>query len=241
MAPSTYSIQEFFAGGGVLVTGSSGYVGSLVLEKLLRSTDVERVYVLLRAKKDEDIQSRLDAMLNKSPVMHLLRGNPVLGKVKAIAGNMLLPGLGISLEDRQTLQRDVQTVIHCAADIRLEVGIQDLLRANYEGTRQLLNLARSFSNLAAFVHVSSAYTNMNAEQGSLVKEAIYPLSHGDQPVDDHDLVQVRQCGQQQGALQSADAAAFAMMLFLAALATAADGGGSRNQASVSWHGVRLSV
>jgi nucleoside-diphosphate-sugar epimerase len=187
-----YSITDYFAGaGGVFITGSSGYVGSLVLEKLLRSTDVERVYVLLRAKKDEDIQARLDSMLNKNPLMHLLRGNPVLGKVRAVAGNMLLPGLGISADDRATLQRDVQTVIHCAADIRLEVGIQDLLRANYEGTRQLLNMARSFSDLRAFVHVSSAYTNMNAPQGSLVKEAIYPLSYGDQPVDDHELVQVR--------------------------------------------------
>lgn len=188
-----YSIHSFFGqpGSGVLLTGSSGYVGSLVLEKLLRCTDVDRVYVLLRAKKDEDIQSRLDGMLNKNPVMHLLRGNVVLGKVKAIAGNMLLPGLGISLEDRQLLQRSVQTVIHCAADIRLEVGIQELLRANYEGTRQLLNLARSFSNLQAFVHVSSAYTNMNRASGSLVKEAIYPLSYGDMPVDDHELVQVK--------------------------------------------------
>jgi fatty acyl-CoA reductase len=185
-----FSIHDYFSGGAVLVTGASGYVGGLVLEKLLRCTDVEKVYIMLRSKKGEDMQSRLDKMINSSPLMHLLRGNPVLRKIRAIAGDMTAVGLGISLTDRQLLQRDVQTVVHCAADIRLEVGIQELLRANYEGTRQLLDMARSFDNLQAFVHVSSAYTNMNAEPGSLVKEAIYPLSYGDQLVDDHELVQV---------------------------------------------------
>lgn len=40
------------------------------------------------------------------------------------------------------------------------------------------------------MHVSSAYTNMNAPPGSLVHESIYPLSYGDQLVDDNELVQV---------------------------------------------------
>jgi hypothetical protein len=58
-------------------------------------------------------------------------------------------------------------------------------------------LAATFGGLKAFVHVSSAYTNMNATPGSLVHESIYPLTYGDQPVVDSELVQVRttQCGQ----------------------------------------------
>jgi fatty acyl-CoA reductase len=190
MGPKTYSIQEHFAGSTVLLTGSSGYVGALTLEKLLRSTDIKRIYVLLRAKRGESAQARLAKQLQQSAIMHLLRGNPVLDKVVAVCGDMMLPELGISVDDRRMLQREVNTVIHCAADIRLEAGIQQLLTANYEGTRQLLKLAASFDNLTAFVHVSSAYTNMNAPSGSLVKEAIYPLKYGDQPVDDYELVQV---------------------------------------------------
>ncbi|KAF8064520.1 KIN4A [Scenedesmus sp. PABB004] len=184
-----YSIAKHFEGATVLLTGSSGYVGGLVLERLVRSTDVERVYVLMRPKRGEDIGSRLRKQLHESAIFHLLRGNPVLDKVVPIAGNMLATDLGISLEDRRRLAREVTDVIHCAADIRLEAGIKDLLQANYEGTRQLCKLACGFANLSAFVHVSSAYTNMNAPTGSLVKEAIYPLTHGDQLVDDYELVQ----------------------------------------------------
>ena len=186
-----YSILEHFSSGGVLLTGGSGYVGALVLEKLLRCTNVSSIFVMLRAKKGEDVQARLSKMLNSSPVMHLLRDNPVLSKVKAVAGDMKAPNLGICSEDLALLRATVHTVIHCAADIRLEVGIQELLLTNYEGTRHLLELSETFDDLKAFVHVSSAYTNMNATPGSLVTESIYPLSYGDQPVVDSELVQVR--------------------------------------------------
>jgi fatty acyl-CoA reductase len=128
----SYSILDHFREGSVLLTGSSGYLGQLVLERLLRSTGVRKIYVLLRAKRGEDIHSRLRKMLENSVVMHLLRNNDVLRKVVPVAGDMTAPGLGISITDRHMLQLEVQTVIHCAADIRLENGIQELLLANYE-------------------------------------------------------------------------------------------------------------
>jgi thioester reductase-like protein len=187
---ASYSIHEHFDGGAVFLTGASGYVGALVLEKLLRCTNIDTVYVMLRAKKDEQVQERLNKMCKSSPVMHLLRDNPVLQKVKAIAGDMKAAVIGISKEDLLLLKQSVHSVIHCAADIRLEVGIQELLQTNYEGTRQLLEMAETFDNLKSFVHVSSAYTNMNATPGSLVQESIYPLTYGDQPVCDSELVQV---------------------------------------------------
>jgi fatty acyl-CoA reductase len=117
---ASYSIHQHFSGGSVLITGASGYVGGLVVEKLLRCTGIDTVYVLMRAKKGSDIQTRLSSMLNSSPLFHLLRDNPVLSKVKAIEGDMTAaPQLGISSEDLQLLQQTVHTVIHCAADIRM--------------------------------------------------------------------------------------------------------------------------
>jgi thioester reductase-like protein len=133
----SYSIHEHFNGGAVFITGASGYVGALVLEKLLRCTNISAIYVMLRSKKNEDVQSRLNKMLNSSPVMHLLRNNPVLSKVKAVAGDMKEAGLGISNEDRRFMAGDVHTVIHCAADIRLEVGIQELLQVCTVCARQV--------------------------------------------------------------------------------------------------------
>jgi hypothetical protein len=44
-------IAQAFDGATVLLTGATGFVGSVVLERLLRTTNVERVYVLCRAKR----------------------------------------------------------------------------------------------------------------------------------------------------------------------------------------------
>lgn len=59
----TYSIKGEFDGAVVFITGASGYIGSVVLEQLLRTTNVATVYLLLRPRRGQDIQARADALL----------------------------------------------------------------------------------------------------------------------------------------------------------------------------------
>ena len=59
-------------------------------EKLLRSTDVGRVYVLMRGKRGDGIEERLERLLDSS-VFHLLRGNEVLRKVVPVFGSLTAP------------------------------------------------------------------------------------------------------------------------------------------------------
>jgi FlaA1/EpsC-like NDP-sugar epimerase len=52
-------IQEFYKGRSVLITGATGFCGKSLLEKLLRScSDVGKIYLLVRPKKNEDISTR---------------------------------------------------------------------------------------------------------------------------------------------------------------------------------------
>lgn len=44
-------IPETFRNGTVLVTGSTGFLGKLLTEKLLRSCPIKQVAVLVRSKK----------------------------------------------------------------------------------------------------------------------------------------------------------------------------------------------
>jgi fatty acyl-CoA reductase len=63
LSASSYSIKAEFAGSEVLLTGASGYIGSVVLEQLLRTTDVGRVHLLLRPRKGQSIQDRAHKLL----------------------------------------------------------------------------------------------------------------------------------------------------------------------------------
>jgi FlaA1/EpsC-like NDP-sugar epimerase len=58
-------ITEWFRGRSVLVTGATGFMGKVLVEKLLRSCpDIATVYLLMRPKRGNDIRMRLDELLN---------------------------------------------------------------------------------------------------------------------------------------------------------------------------------
>lgn len=109
-----YSIRGHFdASCSVFLTGATGYIGSLVLEKLLRSTAVGRVYVLVRARRGTNPADRVSRLL-QGPLFHLITPEQA-ARVTAVAGDIMQPGLGLSDDDRATLEAEVDTVLHSAA------------------------------------------------------------------------------------------------------------------------------
>lgn len=109
-------------------------------------------------------------------------------QVELLEGDMNSDDLGLSDRDLERVQQQVHIVIHSAASIELEADVQHTLRSNYLGTRRLLALATTMKQLRAFVHVSTAYVNVNHPKGSYVEERIYPLHFGEQEVNHADIV-----------------------------------------------------
>lgn len=60
METSTSSIAEFYRGQTVFITGATGFMGKVLVEKLLRSCpDVDHLYLLMRPAKGKDVAARL--------------------------------------------------------------------------------------------------------------------------------------------------------------------------------------
>lgn len=58
------SIPAFYAGKSVFITGATGFMGKILMEKLLRSCpDIREIFILLRPKKGLGVDDRLRAML----------------------------------------------------------------------------------------------------------------------------------------------------------------------------------
>lgn len=68
-------------------------------------------------------------------------------KISAIAGDVSLPGLGISSSDREKLADEVNIVFHAAATIRFDEHIRIAININVLGTREIIKLAKEMPNL----------------------------------------------------------------------------------------------
>lgn len=61
------SITETFRDGTVLVTGFTGFLGKILVEKLLRSCPIRIIAVIVRSKKGITAQQRVETIY-KQPV-----------------------------------------------------------------------------------------------------------------------------------------------------------------------------
>ncbi|CAG7723400.1 unnamed protein product, partial [Allacma fusca] len=72
-------------------------------------------------------------------------------KVVAVDGDITLNGLGISLEETSILKSSVSIVFHSAANIRFNARLEELLKSNTEGTKNLIEWSKELEKLKAFV------------------------------------------------------------------------------------------
>jgi thioester reductase-like protein len=141
----------------VFLTGATGFLGMEVLARLLDAGD-RQVIALVRASDDAAAEDRLHGVLGalyREPSNHRDR-------VRAVAGDVTSPGLGIDPEARTALAEEVGAVMHCAASIAFDLPLDEARAINVEGTREVIGFAReckALGRLERFVHVSTAYVS----------------------------------------------------------------------------------
>uniref|UniRef100_A0A8D8S813 Fatty acyl-CoA reductase n=1 Tax=Cacopsylla melanoneura TaxID=428564 RepID=A0A8D8S813_9HEMI len=165
-------IQTFYANKTIFITGASGFVGTLVLEKLLRTCkDLRKVYVLFRSSKRKNIQERLVEYFN-DPVFHRMKSeNPTYyTQVTCVQGDLTLDQLGLSAEDRQAIVDNTQIILHVAATVKFDEHLADAYNINVKGTKTMIQLAELMKQLQSFVYVSTAYSNCDRKH---IEEKFY--------------------------------------------------------------------
>jgi amino acid adenylation domain-containing protein/thioester reductase-like protein len=138
-----------FASHNILLTGATGFLGSHLLYELLQKTTVKQVYCIIRATDDTHALLRLKQAMERYQLP-----KASLDKVVALAGNITQTNLGLSSRTYQYLTKQLDTIIHSAADISYIRPYSEAVKPNVEGTRMLLDLAATHK-VKAFHHISS--------------------------------------------------------------------------------------
>ena len=78
MAGGEYtSVKDFYRGRSIFITGGTGFMGKVLVEKLLRSCPgIKNIYLLMRSKKGQNVQQRLEELLN-APVRQFIFLNTI--------------------------------------------------------------------------------------------------------------------------------------------------------------------
>uniref|UniRef100_A0A0K8VY61 Fatty acyl-CoA reductase n=1 Tax=Bactrocera latifrons TaxID=174628 RepID=A0A0K8VY61_BACLA len=165
-------MQSFYENKRVFITGGSGFLGRVIIEHLLRKTEVKCIYMLIRPKHDTTSEERLKKILSGPLFAKVRELKPQLHTlITPINGDCTQPNLGISPEDREVLTTYVDIVIHSAATIRFNEPLYNALILNVGAIKSVLALAKEMSQLKSFVHVSTAYSNCILPH---IEEKFYP-------------------------------------------------------------------
>ncbi|XP_065220769.1 putative fatty acyl-CoA reductase CG5065 [Planococcus citri] len=179
-------VSAFYAHKKILITGGSGFMGKVLIWKLLHSCpELDTIYMLMRSKWGKNSISRKDDIFSSQMFDNLKKDYPeALDKVVLITGDVGEEGIGLSDEDRDTLINEVSIIFHSAAVLKMDLDLRTAVNVNTVGAIRMLDVAAKMKKLEAFVYISTAFCCC---ENFTVEEKIYPAKHN--PYDIINLTQ----------------------------------------------------
>ncbi|CAO1407990.1 unnamed protein product [Diamesa serratosioi] len=167
------NIAHFYVGKNIFITGATGFMGKVLVEKLLRDCSLLNcIYILVRSKKGVEPCQRHEEYVNHMVFDKIRNSQPEqLQKIRVVKGDVSIDGFGMDEKDEIELIDNVNIVFHCAANVRFDLKLKDAINFNTRGTHRMLKLSEKMKNLLVFVHVSTAYCQCNE---TVLEEKYYP-------------------------------------------------------------------
>ncbi|KAJ7696821.1 acetyl-CoA synthetase-like protein [Mycena rosella] len=125
------------SGAVVLLTGSTGGLGSHILEMLLNLASVERVYAFNRRGRTPLSERQTEAFVDRALEVNLLSSE----KLVYLEGDTSEPGLGLPADAWTTLRDTITVIIHNAWTLDFNKSLSTF-EPHIKGTRNLIDLTR---------------------------------------------------------------------------------------------------
>ncbi|OMO68760.1 Male sterility, NAD-binding protein [Corchorus olitorius] len=176
-------IVKFLRGKDFFITGSTGFLAKVLIEKILRTVpDVGRIFVLIKAKNREAAMERLKSEIINAELFKCLQqtyGNSyqnfILSKLVPVVGNICESDLGLDGDLADVIAKDVDIIINSAANTTFDERYDVAIDINTRGACHLMGFAKKCQKLKLFLQVSTAYVN-GQRQGRIIEK---PFDIGD--------------------------------------------------------------
>jgi HAD superfamily hydrolase (TIGR01490 family) len=184
MVDNLLVIAEALAGTRIAVTGSTGFVGTALVERLLRSVPGCELVLLVRGSRRATSLQRVQREILKNDAFDRLRAahagtdgsagetfdEMAARRITVVSGDVGTDGLGLSDDDRAILA-SCSTVIHSAATVAFDSPLDSAVEVNLLGPSRIATLLNEMGVAPHLVAVSTCYVAGN-RRGSAPEELV---------------------------------------------------------------------
>ncbi|TQD85719.1 hypothetical protein C1H46_028771 [Malus baccata] len=173
-------IVKFLRGKGFFITGATGFLAKVLIEKILRTApDVGKIFLLIKAKNKEAAMERLKTEIINAELFKCLRQTYgksyqsfMLSKLVPVVGNVCESDLGIEDDVAGLIAKEVDVIVNSAANTTFHERYDVAIDINTKGPCHLMAFAKKCKKLKLFLQVSTAYVN-GQRQGRIMEKPFY--------------------------------------------------------------------
>lgn len=171
------------AGKRVLITGTTGFLAKVLLEKLIRDVqDIKQFVLLIRGSKNHRTAAeRFEREILSSSIFdHLRQEHPdylqdvVCNKLVCVTGEVTEPLFGLKASEFAQLAGSVDIVVNAAASVNFREELDQALNINALSLLNLTALVHKAGNIP-LIQVSTCYVN-GYNKGDMYEQVVAPTS-----------------------------------------------------------------
>src|ERR1700735_5462018 len=172
------------------ITGATGFLGTALVERILRCIPEAEIVVLVRPGRRADAAARLAREVIRNDCFDRLRAElgdsfaeVVAQRVRAVAGDVGQDGLGLDDDGRAALAA-TDLVIHSAATVSFDAPLTQAVEINLLGPARVAAAMVECGSTAHLISVSTAYvasTHQGEAKEELLSEDRVTLDAGSPP------------------------------------------------------------
>ncbi|KAJ9188692.1 hypothetical protein P3X46_000062 [Hevea brasiliensis] len=177
------SVLQFLENKNIMVTGATGFLAKIFVEKILREQpNVKKLYLLLRAADAKCASQRLHNEVIGKDLFRLVKEkwganlNSFISKKIVLVPGDISYGVDLGVKEsylKDEMWRELDVIVNLAATTNFDERYDVALGINTMGAKHVLCFAKKCVNLKVLVHVSTAY--VCGEKAGLILETPYRM------------------------------------------------------------------